>query len=205
VNPLLAVGVGWLVLRALGGNKSGAPRRAPRVIDASGKGLRLLPAPATAAPKPKPKPKAPKGTVTLGEPVRVLPVAPAPTRSTAQAAQPVRRPAPAPAPTPKQAAATAAARASLPQVPASAKASVPTPPGTNLPKAKKMAAQVAANVKKGIKLYDRKLVKAFQTAAGLTPDGLYGPVCASALRYFGAVAPAPLFKGQDLKYVPPGG
>jgi murein L,D-transpeptidase YcbB/YkuD len=90
-------------------------------------------------------------------------------------------------------------------MPAAGQVKVPSPPGTDLPKAKKMAGQVASNVKKGVKLYDRKLVKAFQTAAGLTPDGLYGPVCASALRYFGAVAPAPLFKGQDLKYVPPGG
>ncbi len=204
MNPLLAVGIGWLVLRAMSdGNKAGgsAAKQVPRVIDATGPSLKLLPSPS----RPKPKPT---GTVTPGAPTQVKPavkpVPPAPTRSAAQAAQPVK-PKPAPAPTAQQAQATAAARAALPQVPVSAQVKVPAPPGTDLPKAKKMAAQVASNVKKGAKLYDRKLVKAFQTAAGLTADGLYVPVCASALRYFGAVAPAPLFKGQDLKYVPPGG
>lgn len=211
MNPLLALlGVGWLVLRAVA-NKDAAQAGAglppprgvvtigqPRIIKALSAGK---PA-AKAAPKPvarkAPKPAAPAARV----PAR--PVPPAPQRTPQQAARPVK-PKPQPTPTAKQAEALARARAAMPPTPAAARAKIPAPPGTDIPKAKKMAAQVATNLRKGMKLYDRNLLKAFQRACGLAPDGLYGPVARSALSYFGiASPPAPMFAGQDLKYVPPG-
>lgn len=213
MNPLIAIGVGWFVLKAIGNKEGAAQGAAPRVIDASGPGLKLLPAPGKPAQKPKPaaKPaaKPPQGQVTIGEP-RIIktpakPVPPAaPLRTPQQAAKPVT-PSKAPVPSAKTAAATAAARAALPQVPAAAQARPAAPPGTDLAKAKRMAPNVAANLKKAGKAYDRKQLGQFQTASGLKPDGLYGPVAKSALSYFGAAAPAPMFKGQDLKYVPPQG
>lgn len=203
MNPLLAVGLGWFVLRALGdkGGAAAAPSKpAPRVIDASGPSIKLLPA----------KVKPPTGKVTVGPPTVVKspgakPVPPAPARTPQQAAQPAK-PTAAPLPTARTAAATTAAREAMPQLPAAAQARPAAPPGTDLAKAKRIAPNIVANLKKqGRDKYDRAQLKSFQTAAGLTPDGIYGPVAKSALSYFGQSAPSPFFKGQDLKYVPPQG
>lgn len=203
MNPLWLVGLGWLILRSTSGNNNGTSNagQPPRIIDASGPVPVLLPPPGKKA--------APKGKVTVGKPTVIktpaLPKPPAaPMRSAAAAKQPVK-PSAAPRPTQQQATAIQKAKAALPPTPAAARAKVPAPAGTDLAKAKRMAANVAANIKKQGRKYDVAQMKAFQTAAGLKPDGLYGPVAKSALSYFGAAAPAALFKGQDLKYVPPGG
>ncbi len=211
MHPLLGAALGLGLVYAATSTKKAGAKQAPRVIDASGTGIRLLPAPPT---KP-----APKGQVTIGQPrviktapkpaakpavkVAARPVPPAAPRTVAQASQPVRQTA-APKPNPKAAAATAAARAALPAAPAAARVKVAAPPGTDLALAKKTAKDTAAHIRNAGKLYKRDVLARFQRAAGLTADGLYGPVARSALSYFGAAPPAPLFKGQDLKYVPPG-
>ena len=43
--------------------------------------------------------------------------------------------------------------------------------------------------------YSRPAVKAWQTSAGLTPDGLYGSQTASTLKTYTTKAPPPMFKG----------
>jgi peptidoglycan hydrolase-like protein with peptidoglycan-binding domain len=58
--------------------------------------------------------------------------------------------------------------------------------------------------------YDRELMKKFQSAAGLVPDGVYGPKTAGALRWFtldpktgkGREIP-PFTGGQPAPYLPP--
>lgn len=79
------------------------------------------------------------------------------------------------------------------------------PKGTDLAKAKSMAASVAGNLKsKGKSGYDKKQLAAFQTAAGLTGDGVYGPASQAALKYFGAKnAPAAFVGGKVRTYTPP--
>lgn len=83
----------------------------------------------------------------------------------------------------------------------------PAPPSrgalVNVALAKKTAADVAKHIRAKGRKYTTQVVKQFQQRAGLTDDGMYGPATASALRYFGANAPAPLFKGINAKYVPP--
>lgn len=79
------------------------------------------------------------------------------------------------------------------------------PAGVDLAAAKRMAANVAANIRSKKTAYDRKQLASFQQKAGLTGDGLYGPISVSALKYFGVSSPpAALFKGGPIKtYTPP--
>lgn len=74
----------------------------------------------------------------------------------------------------------------------------PAPTGYNATQARALAAQVVANMRKlpAAKRYDydRNLVAAFQRAAGLKADGIYGGGTRGALIFFGqANAPKPLF------------
>ena len=81
---------------------------------------------------------------------------------------------------------TPAAQPSVPvtQLPPPVPTPIPTLPGLNLPLASQLAVQVEANIKSKKANYDRTLLKQFQSAAGLTVDGLYGGSSAGALRYF---------------------
>jgi peptidoglycan hydrolase-like protein with peptidoglycan-binding domain len=66
-----------------------------------------------------------------------------------------------------------------------------------------MAPDVAANIRKNGAKYDRKQLASFQQKAGLTGDGVYGPLSQSALKHFGATAPKALSKGPLTTYTPP--
>jgi hypothetical protein len=80
-----------------------------------------------------------------------------------------------------------------------------TPAGFDRAAAKAMAANVANNIKNKKTAYDRKQLASFQTKAGLTGDGLYGPLSVSALKFYGVKSPpAALFKGAIKEYTPPG-
>lgn len=72
------------------------------------------------------------------------------------------------------------------------------PPGPEL--AKKSAQATADHVRtKGAK-YDRPRLAVWQAAAGLTPDGLYGPATVNALKKFGAKnVVGPVFAGKGKK------
>lgn len=176
---------------------------AARVIDATGPKLRFLPvqtaapAPARAAPRPVPGKR-------VAKPMARVALPPAGPRTPAQAARPAGPPSKVVNQQKAQGNRLAAqARALTKPVPAAAQVRNVAPAGTNLPLAKKTAADVAQHIRKTGTKYKRDVLARFQKAAGLKDDGLYGPVAASALSYFGAAAPKPLFKGQDLKYVPP--
>lgn len=80
---------------------------------------------------------------------------------------------------------------------------VPAPAGVNVSLASSTAKDVARHISTKGPKYSRDVLKQFQTRAGMKPDGLYGPASADALRYFGANAPKPLFKGANAHYVPP--
>lgn len=80
---------------------------------------------------------------------------------------------------------------------------VAAPAGTNISLARSTAQDVAKHLRNKGKRYNHAVVKQWQQRAGMKADGIYGPATASALRYYGANAPAPLFKGVDAKYVPP--
>jgi peptidoglycan hydrolase-like protein with peptidoglycan-binding domain len=123
--------------------------------------------------------------------------------SASAAAAPKPKAAPKPAASaPKPAAAPTATAA-----PKSAAKPVTVSPSTSkvdLAKARGMAVSVAGNLRnKGKAGYDRKSLAAFQSAAGITADGLYGPLAAAALKWFGANAPAPFLKGSVTSYTPP--
>lgn len=67
--------------------------------------------------------------------------------------------------------------------------------GYNETLAKKLAPQVESNIVAKKSNYDHTLLKNFQTAAGITADGIYGGGTAGALRYYlGHAPPKPLFK-----------
>ena len=63
------------------------------------------------------------------------------------------------------------------------------PSPINLELARREAPAVAAHIEKKKRNYSRQMLKDFQRHAGLNPDGVYGPVSESALRYFGIVNP----------------
>ena len=109
----------------------------------------------------------------------------------------------APAKAPKKTAAKPAAATPKKTAPAKPAKKVAAPAGVNVALAKQTAPEVATHIRNKKEKYTTSVVKLFQQRAGLKADGLYGPVTASALRYFGANAPAPLFKGVNAKYVPP--
>lgn len=80
-------------------------------------------------------------------------------------------------------------------------------------KAATLAPQVADDIFQRGARYDREMLAAFQSAAGITNDGLYGGGSAGALAYWLGVAgsplvipPDPLFKPYALQpYTPPAG
>lgn len=105
----------------------------------------------------------------------------------------VRKPAPKPAPKPmaKPAAKPAAA-------------APPAPAGTDLALAKQTSEKLAAHLKAaGRDKYDRKVLKLWQTRAGIPADGVYGRAAAAALRYFTRSAPAAFFAQGVASYTPP--
>jgi hypothetical protein len=80
----------------------------------------------------------------------------------------------------------------------------PSTSKVDLAGAKRMAGDVAANLRnKGRAGYDRKLLASFQTKAGITGDGIYGPLAQSALKHFGANAPTAFAAGSVKVYTPP--
>jgi len=83
----------------------------------------------------------------------------------------------------------AAPIASLPPATASKPKAKPTP--INLELARREAPSVSAHITKKGKLYSRQMVRDFQAHSGLVPDGAYGPITESALRYFGIINPPP--------------
>lgn len=106
------------------------------------------------------------------------------------AAQPAPAAAPAPIATVTPAASPAAALA-----PESADVGPVPPPGFDPKLAKSMAKNVAKNIDANKSSYSRPLVRNFQTAAGLEPDGIYGGGTRRALIFYGVERPAqPLFK-----------
>lgn len=88
--------------------------------------------------------------------------------------------------------------------PPGAYVSPPTP--INLEAARKEAQGLAKHLRtKGRAGYSRQSVRAFQGHAGITVDGIYGPLTADALKYFGASAPAAFFHaapGSVTTYTP---
>jgi hypothetical protein len=74
--------------------------------------------------------------------------------------------------------------------------SPPTP--INLDLARREAPALAKHLRnKGRSGYSRASLRAFQGHAGITVDGIYGPLAASALKYFGVPnPPAAFFKPQ---------
>ena len=79
------------------------------------------------------------------------------------------------------------------------------PHGYNPPEAKRLARIVTRNIAEKRYSYDRGLLKRFQLAAGLKPDGIYGGSSTGALQFYGATrAPKPLFKPKTVTpYTPP--
>lgn len=83
-----------------------------------------------------------------------------------------------------------------PSAPGSASTSSTPRPGFNPDSARKAAASTANNLRRGGKAgYSRPLLKQWQTHAGLTADGLYGPATRGALVYFGVKDPPAAFTG----------
>lgn len=77
-------------------------------------------------------------------------------------------------------------------VPPLAYVSPPTP--INLELARRESAALAKHLRtKGISGYSRQSLRDFQAHAGITVDGIYGPLSASALKYFGVPNPPKAF------------
>lgn len=73
-------------------------------------------------------------------------------------------------------------------------------PKPGLDVAKKSAQSTADHVRTNGSRYDRARIATWQAAAGLPPDGLYGPATANALKKFGAKnVPGPQFAGAGSK------
>lgn len=86
----------------------------------------------------------------------------------------------------------------------------PTPPTQEeVDETRKVAKDVAQDLKAKAQAYDRDLMKRFQRLARLTADGMYGPATAGALQYFtGETPPKPIYASaggsRDVKpYHPP--
>lgn len=192
--PLLA---GAAALLLLGGGKSAAkppklPAVAPRIV-------------------------APRGVVTLG-PVRVIKSTPVATAPKPKTSKPVaRQPSGMSAPlaknpsqggSPPLAAPLSADIQSDTFTPATPRpASTPRSqiPGYKPDAARRGAPSVSAHLKRAGKAgYDRRLLKTWQTQAGLKPDGLYGPGTRGALVFFGQKDPPAAFAGSGTTpYKPP--
>ncbi len=104
-------------------------------------------------------------------------------------------PARAPAPVPIAAVAPAAAPAAATAPTERADVGPVPPPGFDPKLAKSMAKNVSKNIDTNKSSYSRPLLRNFQTAAGLEPDGIYGGGSRRALMYYGIDRPPPaLFK-----------
>jgi murein L,D-transpeptidase YcbB/YkuD len=84
----------------------------------------------------------------------------------------------------------------------------PAPPPAAQPafdqsKARRLAPPLAKHITAKKYDYARQSVTDFQRAAGLKPDGIYGPKTASALRFYNGTAPKALFKGPAEEYAVP--
>ncbi len=79
------------------------------------------------------------------------------------------------------------------------------PDGYDPAKARKTAPALADHLKRKVYDYDRRLVRAWQTAAALEPDGIYGGATRGALIHYGVASPPKaLFKPtQTIPYTPP--
>jgi peptidoglycan hydrolase-like protein with peptidoglycan-binding domain len=78
------------------------------------------------------------------------------------------------------------------------KAYVSPPTPINLDLARREAPRVATHIRNKGFNYSRQTLRDFQKHAGLTIDGIYGPLSASALRYFGVSnPPKALFKAAS--------
>ena len=72
------------------------------------------------------------------------------------------------------------------------------PPGVDAGKAKNAAPGLAKHIAAKQYNYERKALVAWQKVAGITPDGVYGPASANALKFYFAKAPKKLFaKSRD--------
>jgi hypothetical protein len=87
---------------------------------------------------------------------------------------------------------------SLPRGKETPRAYVSPPTPINLDLARREAPALAKHLRtKGIAGYSRQSLRDFQSHAGITVDGIYGPLAASALKYFGVPnPPKPFFKPQ---------
>lgn len=115
--------------------------------------------------------------------------------SSVPAATPPPAPRP-PAPVPQSSAPVPVATQSAP-APAAAPSVPPPavcPEGYDAAKARRAAKATANHLRnKGRSGYSRQLLRAWQRAAGIAPDGIYGGATAGALRAFGGDPPRPYF------------
>jgi hypothetical protein len=83
-----------------------------------------------------------------------------------------------------------------------AQRSAPTPrshPGYSPTVARRSASSIANHLRRAGKAkYDRRLLRQWQTQAGLTADGLYGPATRGALVYYGIKDPPAPFAGSGI-------
>jgi len=90
--------------------------------------------------------------------------------------------------------------------PVAPKAYISPPTPINLELARREAPTLAKHIRTKKFNYSRQSMRDFQAHAGLTVDGIYGPLSASALEYFGVASPPKaLFKakpGTVTKYAP---
>lgn len=172
----------------------------------SSDGARASSSSAPAGTKPKPKPPSDQDLINaavVATQTEPLPPQPSTTTkppsssskppSSSSTAAPVRPPQASPPP----ASQTASAPPTGPN---------PLPAGYNPAKARASAKQVAAHLAaKGRSGYSRDLLKAWQQAAALAPDGIYGGAARGALIHYGVKdPPRPFFKPTNtVPYQPP--
>lgn len=221
---LLWGGLGVVGLLLLFGGSSSASAQARPPLPAPAP--RVMPPPPDKKPAagPAPKPKG-KGKVLELEPVTIQPSDEAQAEADRLAAARAAAAAAAAAERGAQASLSSAVSspltaplsepaASLPMAVPSAPSADSNPsrpqPGFDPLGARKGSSSVANNLKRaGRAGYDRRLLKSWQTKAGLAADGVYGGATRGALMFFGVKdPPQPFFKGADgtlrtIPYVPP--
>ncbi len=205
--PLALAALGAVLL--LGGSKAKAAttartRPAPRLV-APGNVV-LMPSKPKSAAKTAPKGSAKTYDVKIG-PAKIIKTGPAKAATTSNISAPLTR-------SPSQGAGpsmSAPLSADIPQdsvTPAPRKDSTSRsqPSGFNPTAARRSAPSIANHLKRSGKAkYDRRLLKQWQTQAGLTADGLYGPASRGALVYFGVKDPPAPFAGSGTTpYTPKG-
>lgn len=202
--PLLLAGAAAVLLFA--DRKPGTGPDAPRVIDAT-PNVRVRTAPTKpklrALPSGKPKPATTEAAAVKQAAQQAAKLEAAVSKAPVKPKAPGLKPAPSVKTQAKGSQLSSQLRKLSPaKAPPSNKRKAP--PGTNIALARSTAKDVAKHILKTGKKYTRKVLAQFQLRAGLKPDGLYGPMSAEALRYFGAAAPKPLFNvNTTAHYVPP--